>query len=302
MHSKRGTWYGRLSFEKKTSLWGVLFLLPWLLGFLILFLVPMIQTASFSFHDLEIVPTGGLKLSFQGLKHFKHALAVDPTFNPLLTKTLIEVLLLTPLIIIFSLLCAILLNGKFKGRALARAIFFIPIIMATGILLDKSTSLSSQISQVTQNGSQMNFGAGMVAKLMFDLGIGQDIVKYLLDMINRIFEIVSLSGIQILIFLSALQSIPDSLYEVAKIEGATGYETFWKVTVVMVSPMILTNTVYTIAEIFSQSSIIQLTYDLAFSQSRYGLSSAMNFIFLIICLLTIGLSMLLLKKVVFYND
>lgn len=298
---KRRSFYSRLSFEKKTSIWGVIFIAPWLIGFLSLFLWPIVQTVYYAFNDLEIIPTGGIKLSFTGLKHLKHALFVDSTFNPELVKTLIEVFTLTPLIIIFSLLCAILLNGKFKGRALARAIFFIPIIMATGLLLQRGSSLSGQITQGT-SGNEGVLGLSLLTNVLQNLNVGKGLIDYIFNMINRIFEIVSLSGIQILIFLSALQGISPSLYEVAKIEGATGYETFWKVTVVMVSPMILTNTVYTITDIFAKSSIMEITYNLAFAQSRYGLASAMNSIFLVFNLLTIGLSLLVLRKVVFYND
>lgn len=292
-----------MSFEKKTSIWGFIFLLPWFAGFVMLFLVPMIQTLIFGFNDIEIISSGGIKQTFVGLKNFTYALLVDPNFNPALFDTLTEVLLFTPLIIIFSLLCAILLNGKFRGRAVVRAIFFIPIIMATGLLMQRVTGLSGQLSQSAQaqDGGGV-FGAAVISKLLFRAGVGTELVQYLLSMVNRIFEIVSLSGIQILIFLSALQSISPSLYEVSKIEGATGYETFWKVTVVMVSPMVLTCTVYTMADIFSRSNIIKLAYDLAFKQSRYGLSAAMSTIYLLLNIVVIGIAMFSLRKVIFYYD
>jgi ABC-type sugar transport system permease subunit len=145
MEAKKRGWYYRLSYPKKTAIWGFLFLLPWLLGFLLLILVPMLQTFQYGFNQLEIVPTGGIKLTPAGFDNFRHALLVDPNFNPLLVNTLIEIFLFTPLIIIFSLLCAILLNGKFRGRAVARAIFFIPIIMATGLMMQRVTNLSGQL-------------------------------------------------------------------------------------------------------------------------------------------------------------
>ncbi|MDI9521059.1 MAG: sugar ABC transporter permease [Bacillota bacterium] len=300
MKTARRGWYYRLSFPKKTALWGFIFLLPWLLGFLLLFLVPMVQTFQFSFNNLEIIPTGGIKLTPVGLENYRHALLVDPNFNPALVNTLIEVFLYTPLIIIFSLLCAILLNGKFRGRAVARAIFFIPIIMATGLMMQRVTNLSGQMQGAAESSNV--YGAGFIAELLFNLGIGKQLVQYLLDMVNRIFEIVSLSGIQILIFLSALQAISPSLYEVAKIEGATAYETFWKVTVVMVSPMILTCTIYTMSDLFARSDIMTLVYNLAFRQSRFGLSTAMSSIYLLLSVLSIGLMALLIRKVVFYYD
>ena len=300
MEVKKRGWYYRLSYPKKTAIWGFLFLLPWLLGFLLLFMVPMLQTFQYGFNQLEIVPTGGIKLTGAGLENFRHALLVDPNFNPLLVNTLIEVFLFTPLIIIFSLLCAILLNGKFRGRAVARAIFFIPIIMATGLMMQRVTNLSGQLQQGVE--SENIYGSAIIARLLFNLGIGGQLVTYLQDMVNRIFDIVSLSGIQILIFLSALQSISPSLYEVARIEGATGYETFWRVTVVMVSPMILTCVIYTMSDLFARSDVMTLVYDLAFRQSRFGLSAAMSAIYLLMSILSIGIVVLLMRKVVFYYD
>ncbi|HHT07905.1 MAG: carbohydrate ABC transporter permease [Christensenellales bacterium] len=293
-----GSWYYRLPFPRKMALWGIIFLIPWLLGFFLFFLTPMIQVVRYSFNEMSIVPR--LELNYVGLQNYTQALQIDPNFNRILVNTLGEVLLLTPLVIVFSLLCAILLNGKFKGRAIARAIFFIPIIMATGLLLQRVTSMSAQLAGDTQNARV--FGAGFVAELLFQLGIGRQMVSYLLNSVNNIFKVVSLSGIQILIFLSALQSISPALYEVAKIEGATGYETFWKVTVVMVSPMILTCTVYTLADLFLRSDVIDLMYSVAFRRSQFGLSAAMSVVYLIMCVLVIGIISSLVRRVVFYYD
>lgn len=296
---KTGSWYYRLPFPKKMGLWGVIFLIPWLVGFFVFFLFPMLQVVRFSFHDMSIIPE--LTLKYIGLDNYHRALLVDPNYVRTMANTLSEVLLLTPLVVIFSLLCAILLNGRFRGRAVARAVFFIPIIMATGLLLDRVTNLSSQLATAgTQTGP--TFGAGTIADLLFSVGIANEMVGYLLNSVNDIFRVVSLSGIQILIFLSALQSISPSLYEVARIEGATGYETFWKVTVVMVSPMVLTCSVYTLADLFMRSPVVKLTYSVAFQRSQFGLSAAMSVLYLILCLLVIGIVSWLIRKVVFYYD
>ncbi len=297
---KPGSWYYRMPFQRKTALWGVIFLLPWLLGFVFLFVTPLVQMVQYSFYDVK--PEAGF-LNFntwQGLAHYNKALFIDANYVPRVTSTVLEVLLYTPLIIIFSLLCAILLNGQFRGRAIARAIFFIPIIMATGLMMERVTNLSGQLMADSQ--TEHVYGAEMIVRLLYNIGVGKELIAYLLDAVNNIFEVVSLSGIQILIFLAALQGISPSLYEVAKIEGATGYETFWKVTVVMVSPMLLTCTVYTMADLFLRSDIIQLVYDTAFKQSNYSLSSAMSVIYLLINVLVIGITALLVRKVVFYYD
>ena len=297
---RRRSWYYRLSFPKKTALWGVIFLLPWLLGFFLLFLTPMVELVTYSFHEVKIVPLGGVSKTPVGLENYRQALLVDATYVPMLVSTLTETLLFTPLIIVFSLLCAILLNGNFRGRTVARAVFFIPIIMATGLLMQRVTNLSGQMMGEGQN--ENVYGAASIARLIMSLGIGKQLVQYLLDAVNNIFEIVSLSGIQILIFLAALQGISPSLYEVAKIEGATGYETFWKVTVVMVSPMIFTCTIYTLADLFMRSDIVELVYTIGFKQSRHGMAAAMSCIFVLMNVLVICIAALLIRKVVFYYD
>ncbi len=297
---RRRGWYYRLSFPKKTALWGIIFLLPWLLGFFLLFLTPMVELIQYSFNEVKIVPLGGVSKEFVGWENYRQALLVDATFVPKLVSTLTETLLFTPLILVFSLLCAILLNGKFRGRAVARAIFFIPIIMATGLLMSRVSNLSGQMMGEGQN--ENVYGAESVARLVMSIGIGKELVQYLLDAVNNIFNIVSLSGIQILIFLAALQSISPSLYEVAKIEGATSYETFWKVTVAMVSPMLFTCTIYTLADLFMRSDVVELVYTIGFKQSRHGMAAAMSCIFVLMNVLVITIAALLIRKVVFYYD
>lgn len=297
----RGSWYYRLPFPKKMGLWGVIFLLPWILGFFLFFLTPMIRVFIYSVHQVDIVPSGGLNFLYLGLENFRQALLVNTSFTRMLVETLVETVLFTPLILIFSLLCAILLNGKFFGRSVARAVFFIPIVLGTGLMLDRVTGGSSTLLVEAQEATSV-YGAEIVYELLFELGIGTQVLGYIAESVNNIFEIVSLSGIQILIFLSALQSISPSLYEVAKIEGATGYETFCKVTVVMVSPMILTCMIYTLADLFMRSEVMDRIYDVAFRQGNYGLSAAMSTIYLLINLLVIGVAAKMVSKAVFYYD
>ena len=176
-------------------MWGIIFLLPWLLGFFLLFLTPLVEMVIYSFNEVAIVPLGGVDKTPVGFANYKQALLVDATFPPMVVETLMEAVLYTPLIIVFSLLCAILLNGKFRGRAVARAIFFIPIIMATGLLMERVSNLSGQMMGEGQG--ENVYGAESVANLIMSIGIGKELVQYLLDAVNDIFEIVSLSGIQI---------------------------------------------------------------------------------------------------------
>ena len=292
--------YARMSFSRKTGLWGILFLLPWLLGFTLFFLVPLLQAFRFSFEDVSINPTGGLNEVFVRLDNFRYILLEHPTFVRDVAETVLEVVLYTALIIVFSLLCAILLNGKFFGRSLARGIFFIPIVMATGLMIERVSNTAGIL--MAQSQEQSVYGAAIVSKLLFSLGVGNGAISYLESAVNDIFNVVSLSGIQILIFLAALQGIPTQLYEVAKIEGATGYETFWKVTVVMVSPMMLTCTLYTISDLFLRSDLADTFKDIAFRQGRFGQSAAMSTSFLLVVVLVLAAYILPLRKAVFYYD
>ena len=291
--------YARLPFEKKTGMWGIIFLAPWLLGFLLFFLVPMVREFIFSFEDIKILSTGGLDETTVWFKNYKYLIQDDPTYIRNLVETVLEVFLYTALIIVFSLLCAILLNGKFFGRSVARAIFFIPIVMATGLMLDRVSNTEGLI--MAQSQDEQVYGAAIISQLLFSLGVGKEVVSYLANAVNDIFKVVSLSGIQILIFLAALQGIPPQLYEVAKIEGATGYQTFWKVTVVMVSPMVMTCTLYTISDLFLSSDLAGTFQDVAILQG-YGRSSAMSMLFLVGVLLVIAVYILPLRKAVFYYD
>ncbi len=291
--------YAHLSFSKKTGMWGIIFLLPWLLGFLLFFLVPMVREFIFSFEDIKILPTGGLDETLVWLKNYKYLIQDDPTYIRTLVETVLEVFLYTALIIVFSLLCAILLNGKFFGRSVARAVFFVPIVMATGLMLDRVSNTEGLI--MAQSQDEQVYGAAIISQLLFSLGVGKEVVSYLANAVNDIFKVVSLSGIQILIFLAALQGIPPQLYEVAKIEGATGYQTFWKVTVVMVSPMVMTCTLYTISDLFLSSDLAGTFQDVAILQG-YGRSSSMSMLFLVGVLLVIAVYILPLRKAVFYYD
>ena len=291
--------YQKMEFSKKTGLWGIIFMLPWILGFALFFMVPMFQELRFSFETVSIKP-GGLDESFVQFKNFKNILFEDPNYVKELVETVLQVVLYTVLIIVFSLLCAILLNGKFFGRSVARAVFFIPIVMATGLMIERTTNSANLL--MAQSQEDKVYGAAIISKLLFSLGAGTDIVTYLSNAVNDIFEVISLSGIQILIFLAALQGIPAQLYEVAKIEGATSYETFWKVTVAMVSPMILTCTLYTISDLFLRSDLAETFHDVAFKQGQYGLSAAMSTFFLLTIVLIIAAFILPMRKVVFYYD
>lgn len=138
--------------------------------------------------------------------------------------------------------------------------------------------------------------------LFESLAMPEVVLEYVVGAVNRISDIIQDSGIQIILFIAALQSIPGALYEVARIEGATAYEAFWKITFPMVMPHIVTNTIYTIVDKFSRSEVVELAYNTAFSEYNYGLSSAFSVISTLITCGLLALVVWLLSKRTFYYN
>lgn len=295
------------SLTQKRAFLGFAFVMPWLIGFVFLFATPMIQSIQFSFNKLTIIPTGGYELNFMGWGNFRQALFVDPTFNRTLIDSVVSMLVDVPLILFFSLFSATLLNQKFRGRGIARSIFFLPVILASGaIAAAEAAGLinligdSTVASEMGQVGSQFNIIS--MIRLLDEIGLPMAFTDYIVDAVMRIYDIISRSGVQILIFLAALQAVPGSLYEVAKIEGATPYESFWKITFPMVSPLILTNIIYTVIDSFSASPITKMISTTAFQTQNFGLSAAMSWLFTIVVSLILVIVGIIVSKKVFYNE
>jgi|AGTN01.2.fsa_nt_gi ABC-type sugar transport systems, permease components len=295
----------RMTLRQKQKIMGLIFISPWLLGFVLFFVFNFIRSVVYSFSAITLNPGGGYSIEFAGLSNFKEAFLVNAVFNPTLTESLGNIVINVPLITFFSLFIAIILNRKFKGRALVRAIFFLPVIMATSAITSAMSSnldaLMEGMAGAREYEQVSGFNATFMLHLFIEYGIPQNIAAYLLGAVSRVYEIIRLSGVQILIFLAALQSISDSLYEVAHIEGATRYEIFWKITFPMVSPLILTNVVYTIVDLYSQSEIVTLAHDTAFTGLNFGLASAMSLVSSVsICIILLIFARLVSKKI-FYQ-
>jgi ABC-type sugar transport system permease subunit len=296
----------KLTLTRKRSLLGLFFISPWLLGFLFLFLKPLIESIRFSFNKLIVEP-GGYRLEFAAWDNFHNALMVDANFNRILTESITRMAVDVPLILFFSLFSAVLLNQKFRGRGLARAIFFLPVILASGaISAAEASGLINLVGNATvaedmgQAASQFNIMS--LVRILVEVGFPPGIIDYLVSAIMQIYDVISSAGVQILIFLAALQSVPGSMYEVAKMEGATAYESFWKITFPMVSPLIMTNIIYTIIDSFSDSPITKTIYETAFRTQNFGLSASMSWLYtLIVSALLIVIGFLVSKKVFYQN-
>ncbi|OBR68107.1 ABC transporter permease [Paenibacillus oryzae] len=296
----------KMTLMQKRALVGLSFVLPWLLGFIFLFATPLLQSVQFSMSKLSVAP-GGYSLDFIGLENFKQALYVDANFNRILTESVATMVWNVPMILFFSLFSAVMLNQHFKGRTAARAIFFLPVILASGAIASAETAgLISMTgsSEVAKELGQMQSGFDTMGLVMMldSTGFPEWFIDYIVDGTVRIYEIIRSSGVQILIFLAALQSVPPAMYEVAKMEGATGYESFWKITFPMVSPLILTNIIYTIIDSFTNSPVTQTIYETAFSSQDFGLSAAMSWLYtLVVAIVLVVIGVLVSRKVFYYN-
>lgn len=287
---------------------GYLFILPWLVGFIVFYLRSLILTIQFSLSELSVGAVGGYTLEWKGLENFIYAFRVHAEFKQILTTSIADMLIDVPLITFFSLFIALLLNKKFPGRTLVRAIFFLPVILnadAITAAMDLARQmmaggLSSTSAEVAESASGVSVDYYIM--LLGDLALPDVVLRYIVEAVNRISDIITASGVQIIIFIAALQSIPGSMYEVAKIEGATAYETFWKVTFPMVMPHIITNVVYTVVDSFADSDVVDLAYKTAFKLGNYGLSSAFSLISTVVtCLILVIVCRFIQKRTFYYN-
>lgn len=302
----------RLSLLQKRMFTGYLFILPWFVGFLIFYVRSLFMTGEFAFSTLTMdAVNGGYQLTPAGFDNFINAFRVHGTFKEVLTSSILNMLLDVPLITFFSLFMAMLLNKKFPGRAVVRAIFFLPVILNSGAIQEAMElciammqgGISTQAAEVTASaGSTMAFDIDYLVDMFMSLGLPAKVMDYVVAAVARINDIITASGVQIIIFIAALQSIPSSMYEVAKIEGATGYETFWKVTFPMVMPHIITNVVYTIVDNFSTSEVVELAHTTAFTQFNYGLSSVFSLVSTVItCVILVAVCGFIQKRTFYYN-
>lgn len=300
----------RLTLSQKRMINGYLFILPWLIGFIFFYIRSILLTTQFSFSRLSVETVGGYTLDHVGLQNYVYAFREHGTFKQILTSSIFNMVLDVPLIIFFSLFMAILLNREFKGRTLVRAIFFLPVIMnssaiATALRLSEqfvAGGISAGSSQMSTETVSSTVNVSYYIDLFGQLALPNRVLDYIVAAVSRINSIITASGVQIVIFLAALQSIPSSMYEVAKIEGATAYETFWKVTFPMVMPHIITNVVYTVIDKFAESDVVTLAYNTAFTDFNYGLSSVFSLVSTAVTCLILILAVGFLQKRTFYYN
>lgn len=295
----------KIPYERRKALYGYGFIALWFVGSLYFFIMPLIQSLIYSFHQTKIV-TGGMQMSNPGFKNYYNAFRKDQYYLPALTNMLKDTLLNTPLILVFSVFIAVILNQKFKGRTLSRAIFFLPVIIATGPVID---IINGNMSTGGYAGGSEQFSTMFETDLVDDLltflgvyNISDRLTEVITTLTSDIFNLVWRCGIQILLILSALQGIPYSAKEAASMEGATAWEYFWKITLPYISPMLIASLVYTIVDSFVDPSNEVMT--LVLNQSKqweHGYSAAMAWAYFAIIGVILAIVLGIINKFVYYE-
>ncbi len=291
---------------KRKAIAGYLFILPFILGFLIFMVRPFFQSLYMSFSNVEVSPQG-INSVFAGLVNYKRAFTVDTEFNRMLTEQLGKMVVNSFAIMVFSFFVALILNQKFKGRALVRAVFFLPVIISSGVILGVEydnallSGLQSTIENSTGGGTSIT---GAIENILTTAGIGTKAFEIVFEVVDGIYDVAIASGIQIIIFLSGLQTISDSMYEAADIEGCTKWESMCKITFPMISSLLLVNWIYTIVDFCmrSDNEVMEKISDTMIVKLDYGFASAMAWVYFAIVIVIIGVSSLIISKGVYYYD
>ncbi|MCQ2589163.1 MAG: sugar ABC transporter permease [Treponema sp.] len=295
-----------IGLEKTRALYGYMFILPFILGFLFFMIKPLYQSFMMSLSEVQISNQGFVNVS-NHFENYKRAFLIDPEFNQMLLTSITTMLYRSLATIVFSFFVAMLLNQKFKGRALARSIFFLAVILSSGVLvgLEYNNTLMAELKASIEE-----FGTGeSITQVLEDVlltntggvnGPSQKVFNTLFEIIDSIYDVAMASGIQIIIFLSGLQNISVSMYEAADMEGCTAWEKLWKITVPMISPLMLVCWIYTIVDFFmkTDNEVMSKINTQMVVMLNYGYSAALAWIYFIVCLALIGLTSLIISKVV----
>ena len=268
------------SIESRHSRNGFLFILPWLIGVCLFFLKPLVQTIAFSFSKVS-VDLGGFKSKFVGLENYRYALYGSPEYLNNLMDSLSEFAYQIPIILILSFIIAVVLNSKFKGRSFFRSLYFIPVIIINSVVM-QFLGNSSSVEELS-GAAQSAYLGGLIdfEGLFLQMGIPAETTNLIFGYVNQIFDLVWQCGVQIVLFISGLQSIPEQLYEVSKVEGASKWEEFWYITVPMLGNSIVLVVIYTVVEfcVSQNNKVITQAYKVLLDQQIYDISSAMLWLY-----------------------
>lgn len=265
--------------ETLKAKYGLRFCMLWIVGMILFFLYPLLQSIIYAFSDVKLV-VGGMNTEFIGIDNFKEVLLVDGSYTNNLGKSIGVFLYSFPLIMILSLILAILLNQNFKGRIFFRALYFLPVIIAGGSILGLISEVSGYALMTSGTDTSVKDSMISVSTIIDWLGLNSSLSNYVNNIVSKIMNLVWSCGVQIILFISGMQAIPELLYEVAEVEGATGWEKFWFITFPSLARITVLAAVYTMIDIITSNSDIIMAQALAATQRQaYGEATAMIWIY-----------------------
>lgn len=291
--------------QRRKAISGYLFIAPFIIGFLAFMVKPLFQSLYMSFWTVEVSPNG-IHNVFKGLANYIQAFTIDTEFNRLLVEEISRMCINSLAIMVFSFFVALILNQKFKGRALVRAIFFLPVILSSGVILgvESNNALLASVQNMVEETTSTTSVTDAIKSILLTSGIGASAFEKVFDIVDGIYDVAIASGIQIIIFLSGLQTISTNMYEAAAIEGCTAWESLWKITFPMISSLFLVNWIYTIVDFCmrSDNQVMEKISDQMIQYINYGFASAMSWIYFLIVIVIIGVSSFIISKGVYYYD
>lgn len=295
------------SFEKRQNRFGYLFCLPFMIGFVVLVAYPLVKVISFSFMELSV---GAVTYDTQwvGWQHYNRILFIDPDFRKTVVQSLGEMVTNVPVAVLFSFFIASILNRKFVGRTAFRAILFLPVILASGMVASLTSgdfimSNMQNIGSLSESSSDSIF-SGSFSEILLAMNLDRSIVAFIEKLVAGISDITTMSAVPSVIFLSGMQSISPSIFEASYIEGASAWDVFWKISFPMVSPLILVNVIYCIVDSFTSASNTAITaiHNTLFAQIQYGLGSAMSIMYLAMVGVIIAVVYLAIRRLIYYYE
>lgn len=280
--------------------YGIAFVAPWVFGFVVFVAVPVITTVIYSLSTV-VMSESGPKSTFIGFRHYYYLLFENSVFVDKLAQSLGGVFTSLPIIVSLSLILAVILNQDFKGRTLMRSVFFLPVIISSGVVMYvlNGGGVSGDVSiSNALNGGQSQYISGIdFSGILAKLNLPSDANDLMMNYLSNTFNLIWSCGVQTLLYIAGLQTIPDQLYEVAEVEGATAWERFWFVTFPMLGRVTLLVIFYTMVELFIEKSALvdEVLQDMRW-HTIYDTTSAQLWIYFLCVSVVMGILMLLYNK------
>ncbi len=280
-----------LTIHTKRAIAGYLFILPFILGFILFRIKPMADSLRMSF---SVVNPKDFTMAWNGTTNYDYVLNVIPWFRSTITDNIYKLAVNTVATVTFSFVIAVVLNSRFHGRTLARAIFFLPVIFSAGVLLGLDYNLlgiKADQNMIVDMGKAIEEAGDVdltssLRNLLQTTGFATDAFQIVFDIIDGIYDVALSSGVPIIVFLSGMQNIDGSLYEAAHVEGCSAWEAFWMITFPMVSPLMLVNVIYTIVDYSTRSdnSVMEKVIEMMYVKYDFGVASAIAWLYMAIAL------------------